>query len=132
MHPPLKSISFFTTTLLLSLTPSLFPSSVGARHIHWCQLNVSWAVETAAIQTKPAYAGFKTLVFPLVHAGGLRFYSREFHSPGLKLTPMVPLLSVSAQTPTTQNRQTEVDKLFQEGVQQYRQGYYPKALATYQ
>ena len=65
-----------------------------AADAHWCQLNVSWAVETAAIQTKPAYAGFKTLVFPLVRAGGLRFYSRQFHSPGLKLTPMadaVPL-----------------------------------------
>ena len=41
------------------------------------------AVETAATQTKPAYAGFKTLDFPPVRAGGLRFYSREFHSPGL-------------------------------------------------
>jgi CHAT domain-containing protein/tetratricopeptide (TPR) repeat protein len=77
MHPCRKSISLFTTTLLLSLTPSLLPSSVGARHV-------------------------------------------------------VPLLSASAQTPTTQNSQTEVDKLFQEGVQQYRQGYYPKALSTYQ
>ncbi|AFZ16944.1 CHAT domain-containing protein [Allocoleopsis franciscana] len=41
------------------------------------------AVETAATQTKPAYAGFTTLDFPLVRAGGLRFYSREFHSPEL-------------------------------------------------
>jgi filamentous hemagglutinin family protein len=41
------------------------------------------AVETAATQTKPAYAGFTTLDFPPVRAGGLRFYSREFHSPGL-------------------------------------------------
>ncbi len=59
----------------------------GAR-FHWCQLNVDLAVETAATQTKPAYAGFKTPVFSLVRAGGLGFYSSEFHSPELKLTPM--------------------------------------------
>ncbi|NEQ21769.1 MAG: hypothetical protein F6K28_21660 [Microcoleus sp. SIO2G3] len=29
------------------------------------------AVETAAIQTKPAYAGYKTLDFRLVRVGGL-------------------------------------------------------------
>jgi len=29
------------------------------------------AVETAAIQTKPAYAGYKTPDFPLVRVGGL-------------------------------------------------------------
>ena len=29
------------------------------------------AVETAATQTKPAYAGYETLNFPLVRAGGL-------------------------------------------------------------
>ena len=40
---------------------------------HWCQFKVSLAVETAAIQTKPAYAGFKILDFPLVRAGGLPF-----------------------------------------------------------
>ena len=77
MHPPLKSVSLFTTALLLSLIPYLLPSSVGARHV-------------------------------------------------------VLLLSVSAQTPAAQNTQTEVDKLFQEGVQQYRHGYYSKALVTYQ
>jgi hypothetical protein len=32
----------------------------------------------------PACAGFKNLDFSLVRAGGLCFYSREFHSPGLK------------------------------------------------
>jgi hypothetical protein len=37
-----------------------------------------WAVETAATQTKPAYAGFRSLDFPLVRAGGLGFYSRDF------------------------------------------------------
>ncbi len=31
----------------------------------------------------PAYAGFKTFDFSPVRAGGLRFYSCEFHSPGL-------------------------------------------------
>ena len=66
-------------------------------------LTVSLAVETAATQTKPAYAGFSNLDFPLVRAGGLGFYSRDsvagrasvhFQSPGLKLTPIdiiVPL-----------------------------------------
>jgi hypothetical protein len=39
---------------------------------------VSWAVSTAATQTKPAYAGFRSLDFPLVRAGGLGFYSRDF------------------------------------------------------
>jgi hypothetical protein len=52
------------------------------------QLNVSLAVETVATQTKPASAGFKNLDFLLVRAGGLCFCSREFYSPGLKLTPM--------------------------------------------
>jgi hypothetical protein len=36
----------------------------------------------------------KTLIFRRVRAGGLGFCSGEFHSPGLKLTPMdiiVPL-----------------------------------------
>ena len=36
---------------------------VGAQSLHWCQLNVSLAVETAATQTKPAYAGSKLLIF---------------------------------------------------------------------
>ena len=40
-------------------------------------------------------------------------------------------LRVLAQAATTADG-TEVDRLFQEGVQQYRQGYYPKALVTYQ
>ncbi len=40
------------------------------------------AVETAAIQTKPACAGFKILVLLLVREGGLRLYSRDFQSPG--------------------------------------------------
>src|SRR4028118_34116 len=62
---------------------------------HWCQLNVSLAVKTAATQPKPAYAGLRNFDFPLVRAGGLGFYSRDFQSPGLKLTPMhscAPLL----------------------------------------
>ncbi len=40
------------------------------------------AVETAATQTKPAYAGFQIVDSPQVRAGGLGFYSREFHSLG--------------------------------------------------
>jgi hypothetical protein len=51
-------------------------------------LTVSLAVETAAIQTKPACAGFKTVDFSLVRVGGLGFYSSEFHSAELKLTSM--------------------------------------------
>jgi len=47
----------------------------------WDCLVGSFAVETAAIQTKPAFAGFKILGFSSVRAGGLRFCSREFHSP---------------------------------------------------
>ncbi len=57
--------------------------------MHWCQLNVDLAVETAATQTKPAFAGFKTIDFSLVRAGGLGFYSCEFIRSCLKLTPMV-------------------------------------------
>ena len=49
---------------------------------------MSLAVETATTQTKPAYAGFKNLDFSLVRDGGLRFYSRDFQSLGLKLTAM--------------------------------------------
>ena len=79
MRPCLKSVSLFTTTLLLSLTPSL--------------------LSRATTRVAP------TLDF---------------------------LLPASAQIPTTQNRQAEADRLFQEGVQQYRQGYYSKAVATYQ
>ncbi len=41
------------------------------------------AVETAATQTKPAQAGYKTLDFRLVRAGGLALYSPEFYSEGL-------------------------------------------------
>ena len=55
---------------------------------HRCQLKVSLAVETAAIQTKPAQAGYQIFDFSLVRVGGLRFSSREFYSLGLKLTPM--------------------------------------------
>ncbi len=46
--------------------------------MHWCQLKVSLAVETAAIQTKPAYAGYRNLDLSLVRDGGLRLCSREF------------------------------------------------------
>jgi hypothetical protein len=67
------------------------PHIVGTNSHHWCQLNVSWAVETAATQTKPACAGFKTLEFLLVRAGGLGFYRRDFQSPWLKLTPMIAI-----------------------------------------
>jgi hypothetical protein len=66
-------------------------STVGAQNLYWCQLKVSLAVETAATQTKPAYAGFKTPDFPLVRLRGLRLSSREFHSLGLKLTPLKTL-----------------------------------------
>ena len=51
-------------------------------------LTIEKAVKTAATQTKPACAGFKTVYFSLVRAGGLGFYSRDFQSLGLKLTPM--------------------------------------------
>jgi hypothetical protein len=51
-------------------------NKVGAGHVHWCQLNVSWAVKTAAIQTKPAYASYQILDFSLVRAGGLSFCRR--------------------------------------------------------
>jgi tetratricopeptide (TPR) repeat protein len=71
MHLPLKSVSLFTTTLLLALTPSLLSTSYF-------------------------------------------------------------LLPASAQTSTTPNGKAEVDKLFQEGVQQFRRGDYPKAVQTYQ
>src|SRR4028118_371285 len=74
MHPRLK-FRLFTTTLLLSLTPSLFPNLVGVQ--------------------------------------GHRSY-------------------VLAQITTAQNGDAEADKLFQEGVGQYRRGEYPKALSTYQ
>ncbi len=37
-----------------------------------------------------------------------------------------------AQTAASSDRKAEADKLFQEGVQQYRRGEYPKALQTYQ
>ena len=39
-------------------------------------------MEFAAIQTKPAYAGFRIHTLPLVRAGGLCFCSSEFYSPG--------------------------------------------------
>jgi hypothetical protein len=42
------------------------------------QLDVSLAVKTAAIQTKPACAGSKFLDILLVRAGGLSFCSRDF------------------------------------------------------
>ncbi|MBD2776392.1 CHAT domain-containing protein [Iningainema tapete] len=37
-----------------------------------------------------------------------------------------------AQTATSSDRKAEADKLFQDGVQQFRRGEYPKALLTYQ
>jgi len=65
--------------------------------VHWCQLNVSLAVETAATRNftcleqvtfREGFA-YKNLDFSLARAGGLGFCSTEFHSPGLKLTPMI-------------------------------------------
>lgn len=50
---------------------------------------------------------------------------------GVRAGTGAPPLRVLAQAGTTANG-AEVDKLFQEGVQQYRRGEYPKALATYQ
>ncbi|MEQ8962258.1 MAG: ATP-binding protein, partial [Coleofasciculus sp. C2-GNP5-27] len=44
---------------------------------------LSGAVETATTQTKPAFAGSKTLNLLSVRAGGLGLSSREFHSPRL-------------------------------------------------
>jgi hypothetical protein len=43
------------------------------------------AVETAATQTKPAYAGSKEFDFSSVHAGELGFYSSEFSLPELNV-----------------------------------------------
>ncbi|MFE1744531.1 tetratricopeptide repeat protein [Coleofasciculus sp. H7-2] len=42
------------------------------------------------------------------------------------------LESALAQAPTSQDRKTEADRLFQQGVHQYRHGQYRKAVATYQ
>ncbi len=65
---------------------------------------ISLAVKTAATQTKPAVArqrtkgatGFKALCFSLVRDGGLRLYSREFHSLGRKLTWIIIQLCLLA------------------------------------
>ena len=57
-------------------------------------LGLAWRLKPQLYKLAPACAGSKTLDFTLVRAGGLGFYSREFHSLGLKLTPMdniVPL-----------------------------------------
>ncbi len=51
--------------------------------------------------------------------------------PSLLKTSETVILRAFAQTPTSENRKAEADKLFQEGVQQYRRGEYPKALQTY-
>ncbi|MDF0556529.1 BamA/TamA family outer membrane protein [Kamptonema sp. UHCC 0994] len=45
------------------------------------------AVETASIQTKPAFAGCKILDGSSVREGGLGLCSREFYSPGLGYSP---------------------------------------------
>ncbi|MBD2301660.1 DUF2225 domain-containing protein [Nostoc sp. FACHB-190] len=47
-------------------------------------------------------------------------------------TSQTLISQASAQTQTSDTRKVEADKLFQEGVQQYRRGEYPKALQTYQ
>jgi len=47
--------------------------SLGHDIVHSCQLKVSLAVETAAIQPKPACAGYKIFYLWLVRAGGLPF-----------------------------------------------------------
>jgi hypothetical protein len=72
-----------TTTVMASME-----YRVGHGNAHPCQFKIGLAVETAATQTKPAYAGFRAFDFPSVRAGGLGFYSRDFQSLGLKLTPM--------------------------------------------
>jgi hypothetical protein len=65
-------------------------------------LRAAWRLKPQLYKHAPACAGYKASDFTLVRRtfgaltrnGGLRFYSREFHSPGLKLTPMdniVPL-----------------------------------------
>jgi len=51
-------------------------------------LTLAWRLKPQLHKLAPAYAGYQTLDFPLVRAGGLGFYSSEFHSPELKLTPM--------------------------------------------
>ncbi|KYC35455.1 hypothetical protein WA1_06415 [Scytonema hofmannii PCC 7110] len=51
--------------------------------------------------------------------------------PSLLKTGETVISQAFAQTPTPENRKAEADKLFQEGVQQYRRGEYPKALQTY-
>lgn len=91
MHPRYKSVSLFTTTLLLSVTPYLLPRATTRA--------------TPRTTTRATTRVAPTLDF---------------------------LLPAAAQTPTTQNRQAEADRLFQEGVQQYRRGEYPKAISTYQ
>ena len=57
----------------IDLLQKFFSSNSGAGGTHWYQLKMGLAVETAATQTKPAYAGFKNLDFSLVRDGGLRF-----------------------------------------------------------
>ncbi len=64
---------------------------VGAQGFHWCQLNVDWAVETAAIQTKPACAGFKTLSSRQSAQADLVFIGATSSRHGLKLTRMKAL-----------------------------------------
>ncbi|GJD19282.1 TPR domain protein [Rivularia sp. IAM M-261] len=44
----------------------------------------------------------------------------------------VAIKQTLAQTATSSDKKVEADKLFQEGVQQFRRGEYPKALQTYQ
>ena len=63
------------------------------------------AVETAAIQTKPAAAAFKTHFVPLVRAGGLCLYSHRLQSVGgcfelgVKMYDNPQLLPVRTMTP---------------------------------
>lgn len=52
--------------------------------------------------------------------------------PSLSKTGETLISQAFAQTQTSDNRKVEANKLFQEGVQQYRRGEYPKALQTYQ
>ncbi|MBN3950074.1 MAG: hypothetical protein HWQ38_27825 [Nostoc sp. NMS7] len=56
---------------------------------NWCQLNIKRAVRNRVYTSKTHGGGLRILDFVLVHGGGLCLCSREFHSPRLKLTPMI-------------------------------------------
>jgi hypothetical protein len=66
----------------------LVPYSQGHTAVIGVNLTLIGRLKPQLYKHAPACGGFKTLEFPLVRAGGLGFYRRDFQSPGLKLTPM--------------------------------------------